>query len=876
MAAVALAAVSAADAAPTRTATTTSYTTATYLQHALGLPASDTAPAIEPVTYDRFQWLLQQSGDLAVLIGDPATDATFEDRAQDVEAQAKDAGVKKVYWFNPNLSGNAKVGDIVEPNLDIRDPAGITTLDATSQAKYDNAWKALVGQYLGNGLKVVQNDLNSEKATVTVTDDASVVNDASGSPLYKYTGGTAPTSVKHSFFFIYNKDHVDGGDPDKIVAWTDLTTQADSTSTTDDVGEAIDAVGAAQIARIDQFAWWKSEVNAKQHDQAPGVASGGALPVLTDADADDWRIEQITYPELVDLLENGADTADAVILFGGTWCPNTRPVLPRINQQAKDNDVRVYNFDTVLDGGLVGGSTTQASDPLQTRNTFNNSSTTTYANPSFLYGDLVNQHLTNIKTDYGPIVTYYPGGDHSGTPTPAASTARKLQVPFLIGYQGSAGSAAHGGVTRQWIIDNKNGTYSEYMSSWAYTNPQRNQLNITTIPLDAPIWTKINDALASFTWQSDPTKLYANSGIDTDDADFLVTTDTASVSYDAGTSKWTIASGGPIPANPAALSAALDALGSSAPSKLSEAKIAWLAAQAATPQDPTLIGRLNTIVGAWGVAQLRKTKVTNTWGSATNPGSVAGGLAALHAVDVFFGGLPGGVVSHRTVSADSVTVGTAPKITIKVANDYGRVPTGAVSLVVKQGGTTVASTSAAVAQDEASFTLPALGAGTYDYTLSYPGDDQLLAFTETGTLTVTPAPAGPDVIVDPAPSPGPGPGTTPPTVNKPPVAPPAKATRVKVSKVKGAVAKAPTSKKVGKYKVTISTPKGATAAGGKVTVKLQKGKVTKTLTGTLKGGVVTVTLPKLARGTWKVTITWPGDTRYLKASAAGASIKVIK
>ena len=61
-----------------------------------------------------------------------------------------------------------------------------------------------------------------------------------------------------------------------------------------------------------------------------------------------------------------------------------------------------------------------------------------------------------------------------------------------------------------------------------------------------------------------------------------------------------------------------------------------------------------------------------------------------------------------------------------------------------------------------------------------------------------------------------------------------------------------------------------------MTIKLKKGKVTKTLTGKLSHGVVTVTLPKLAKGTWKVTITWPGDANYLTASAAGASIKVIK
>src|SRR5262249_26090428 len=148
---------------------------------------------------------------------------------------------------------------------------------------------------------------------------------------------------------------------------------------------------------------------------------------------------------------------------------------------------------------------------------------------------------------------------------------------------------------------------------------------------------------------------------------------------------------------------------------------------------------------------------------------------------------------------DSATPAT---ISLAIANDYGRVPAGNVSLVVKRDGATVASAATAVAGNAASFTLPVLSAGTYDYALTYAGDAQLAGFTETGSLTVTQAPA----VVE-APATVPSPPSSPVT----PVAVKAKAT--------GAVTKAPTTRKAGKYKVTIT----GTTVTGKVKIKLKKG-----------------------------------------------------
>lgn len=883
-------------AAPSRSADTSAHTHADYLQAALGLPAN-AAPVIEPVTYDRFQWLLLQPGKLAILIGDPATDPTFDDRAQDVEAAAKAAGVKTVYWFNPNLSGNAKVGDKTEPNLDIRNETGIN-VHGDAQVIYGKAWKNLIGRHLGNGLSSTPNGENGGSATVTIATDATVINDAgaeagkstevgnpSGGALYQYTAGAPADDVQESYFLIYDRDHKVGGVNQKIRAWIDLTDETVSATTKTKVGTAIaTAGGAASLASISEFEWWKSANNAKQALQSTQPYNGKGIDVLTDADnvaADGgWRVRQLTYPELVYLLKT-EKTKDAAILFGGTWCPNTRPVIGAVNEQAQDNDTIVYNFDTILDGGVVGGGNS-SSNPLQIRG---NSTYTTGSGgsqvirlnyvPSNIYGDLVDTYLKNLETQYETSnngIAYYPGGDNSAGKS--LVTTKKLQVPYLIGYKGNDAGT---GVTRQWIYKKPDGKYTEYMSSWYWTNPQPNQLNISTIPQTipaengnpeipgAPIWTKINQWLSQTTADTDPSSFLPNTAVYTDAAEYLVAADTALVNDSTG-AVTTGSGAGAVSISPAALAAALNALGGSAPTNLDTARTAWLADKSNA--------NLKTVLAAWGIVNNRKSRIITVWGEKGNPNSLIGGLYAVKEVGTFFDGLPGGVVAKRKVTAANVVAGNAVPISIDITNDFGRTPVGNVTLVVKQGGAQVATASAAVAAGKASFSVAGLAAGNYDFTLSYATDAQIAGFTESGSFTVSAEPTQGDQGQNPnggqTGTPQQTGGTTTPapsvTVLKP----------VAAIKLAGTVSKAPTSKKPGKYAVKVTPAAGRAAASGKVTITLAKGKTKKKLTGTLAKGVLTVNVPKLAKGTWKVTISWAGDTNHLAATAKGASIKVKK
>ncbi|MBE2319421.1 Ig-like domain repeat protein [Solirubrobacter sp. CPCC 204708] len=843
-----------ADAAPLRTATTTSYQRADFLQRTLGVPANT---VIDSVTYDRFQHLLRQPGTFALLIGDPSTDATFAARAVAVDAAARAAGAQKVYWFNPNFSGGVNVGAAEVPDLDIRKADALKLIES-SRIRFRDAWQNLLAQSLGNGVKADRKLPGDQGQSVdTTVGHATEVND-SVNPLYDYTSGTAPADVADSFFVVYNTNNRDGAANDKVVDWVNLTDDAQAAA------KVATAIANKPFATVGQFEWWQEEANERQRVATQGNASRIGPDVLTAADnaaADGgWRVNQVTYPEIVDILEHSTD-ADAAILFGGTWCPNTRAVLPFVNKEAQKNNVTVYNFDTVLDGGKVGGNPTGATpNPLQTRNP--EPAADAQGNgrfASYLYGELVNQYLGNFVTEYLPTdtnaITYFPHGDTSQ----ARKSKARLQVPYLFAYKGKSGAGAQDGVTRQWIHKGNAQpprTHTEYMSNWFFTQPQPNKVNLG-FSTALPAWQKINAAIAGFTWQTDVNTVKPSQSVYTDAGDYLGN-ETATVGTNAQ-GNVTVTSGGPTDISPAALSAALAALGANAPKTLAEARTAWLADKT----NPNL----TTVAGAWGTVDTRKGQVRTAFGDAATPNSIAGAAAAKHALDVFFGGLPGAAVATRKVTAAPVKQGTAATISLEVSNYYERTVSGDVALVLKQAGTTVASPTATLANGVATFALGALPAGTYDYTLTYAGNDQLLGFTETGSLTVT----APDPVVTPDPV-----GTPGPTPIANPGPGPAVKVKVKASKVAGAVSKAPTSKKAGKYKVTITTATGLTKATGKVTLTLKKGKTTKKVTGTLKNGVVTVTVPKLARGTWKVSISWPGDGNYLSGKASGKSIKVTK
>ncbi|MFI3329454.1 MAG: thioredoxin domain-containing protein [bacterium] len=53
-------------------------------------------------------------------------------------------------------------------------------------------------------------------------------------------------------------------------------------------------------------------------------------------------VKQITYNEFKNKIIN---KESFIFYFGGDWCKNCTPVIPLINEVAKNNNIKVYNLD---------------------------------------------------------------------------------------------------------------------------------------------------------------------------------------------------------------------------------------------------------------------------------------------------------------------------------------------------------------------------------------------------------------------------------------------------------------------------------------------------------------------------------------------------
>lgn len=192
---------------------------------------------------------------------------------------------------------------------------------------------------------------------------------------------------------------------------------------------------------------------------------------------------------------------------------------------------------------------------------------------------------------------------------------------------------------------------------------------------------------------------------------------------------------------------------------------------------------------------------------------------------------PGSTTTATTtagvVGTDPVAIGGTVKVRVRVS---GGEPTGTVRLI--DGSTVLASATLSGARATLTVAAARLGAGTHALGVAYAGDAEHAASSDTVSVRVT-----------------------------------------KASSTTAVTATRATSKKAAKVTVTV---RSAVTATGTVRVVVRKGaKTVATRTVTLRGGAGTLTLPKLAVGSYRITATYAGSAS-VASSSGGTALRVTK
>ncbi len=388
-------------------------------------PDLEPGSVFETVTFERFEYLLRKStGKWAFVIGGPEDD-DLQDTIGHIDDVARAEGIEKIYSFDPKLDGEA---------LSVFDLTGYDLYSA------DNAGK---DQFLDLGERLVTSYLGKDAQTpFTLASDPQRPDQR--------------VSDQHPYLFVYDAA---GGEDARIVDAlvappADLSTPEAVTAYKADVKRVLDS---AELDVDTQWDFLSAEHNrrhferyVKNADPATETLNrrrfGGdifdAARDLPAGDETDFRIQNVTYPELINILDSDGDFA---LLFGGTWCHNTAAIIQQTNEYARRHGIKkVYNFDFSLDSTGNGGTL----DKHIRDNAFRTvSGVSRKTRPSYLYGEIL-ERLSNARTQYRILadeagtqsvspVRYYQDGvvPDPANPATGEKLARKIQVGHVLSYR---------------------------------------------------------------------------------------------------------------------------------------------------------------------------------------------------------------------------------------------------------------------------------------------------------------------------------------------------------------------------------------------------------------------------------------------------------
>lgn len=389
--------------------------------------AEDVADVVfETVTYEKLIGILESPGNYLFFLGGSWCHNTRAAAAY-VNQYALALGIKTVYNFDFYLDGTNSSSHVRVTNNPNSTAPGV---------QYNYLYGELITRYLTNLNDWVQYVEGSNSDV-----DYSRPGDAEA---------TIEAKLQVPFLFLYNKDNTVRNVPTRdetLPAWHNQTgihaEQGEENATYPIVygfEEMVDRDADGVYYSVNRQKTYATEAYSLRVKALFDYieTNNVELSYYTDADYirdyynkkagkeifkanDQINIHVINYRQLDWLLKQ---EGNALILFGGTWCPNTQAVIATINDYAVANNLIVYNFDTKLDSGYAKKYWGYAGD-VHIRDS---------ANPFVkLYANLVETYLPNLVTLYD-VNSDLPYQYISYTAGEEVVKVKKLQVPYLLAY----------------------------------------------------------------------------------------------------------------------------------------------------------------------------------------------------------------------------------------------------------------------------------------------------------------------------------------------------------------------------------------------------------------------------------------------------------
>ncbi|MDR2109510.1 MAG: dockerin type I domain-containing protein [Coriobacteriales bacterium] len=429
----------------------------------------------EDVNVDRLTDILSAAGDYYIVFANPYT-AAGQVILADINAQAKAAGITKIYHFNPVVD-NFRL-DITSTNPAISGIANGGDWISGITGAVEGVDFANIPHTIGNIWTYIKSFLPVYYAANNTEQDAATKAIFDG-----YTS-------KQTLLFRFHKTNHTDLPVDASIDATYLFGEADGTVNYNQASEV------AKIAPVFQGGTGPVASSTRSEYQfiKRGYDATGANPAISDADFDNgasFTVNSVTFEEVFNILNSPGEHSFYFAEFG---CGDTKALIAKAAWAARDNGRPLYLIDGAF-GGSIRYKTGADIDVLSkaTSNAWLNirlgSTVPVQKELNYIYGELASYLGDGFTTEnsYAKAsnnIQYYQNGDIGN---PAALTdglsgvegttrphAPRFQYPFLFTYNKAYVEPVTLDTTAIQVTRNTEGEITkvkEYMSGIAKNDP---------------------------------------------------------------------------------------------------------------------------------------------------------------------------------------------------------------------------------------------------------------------------------------------------------------------------------------------------------------------------------------------------------------------